>query len=314
MLDFDQIDERKNRSTIDAILNLTHDIQLTLKQKLITSCLFLNVKKAFDHVSTNQLLIILIKLNLFIQLKNWINNFMNNRSIALAFDDQKQHTRQIKIDISQKSSISSILFFIYIRFLFSKIRIKARTSSSSFIDDIQISVSSKNIENNCKTLIEIIKIAFSWTDANAIQFNDSKFELIHFESKKIMSTNSIILSNETILKFQNMIKWLKIWIDRKLTFKTHVEKRLIFAIRIFHSISRLQNFEWNLVFMITRQLYQTCITAISDYDFEIWWNDQKSYTEKFQKLQKLKLRKIFKIFKTSSISIENKPQSEKHQF
>ena len=230
----------------------------------------MNVKKAFDYVSTNQLLIILIKLNLFIQLKNWINNFMNNRSIALTFDDQKQHTRQIKIDISQKSSISSILFFIYIRFLFSKIQIKARISSFSFIDDIQISVWSKNIENNCKTLIKIIKIAFSWTDANAIQFNDSKSELIYFESKKIMSTNSIILSNETVLKFQNMIKWLKIWIDQKSTFKTHVEKRLIFAIRIFYSISQLQNFEWNLIFIITRQLYQICITAISDYDFEIW--------------------------------------------
>ena len=88
-----------------------------------------------------------------------------------------------------------------------------------------------------------------------------------------------------------------------MTFKTHVEKRLIFAIKIFHSISRLQNFEWSLASMITRQLYQICITAISDYDFEIWWNDQKSYAEKFQKLQNLKLRKILKIFKTSSISI-----------
>ena len=34
--------------------------------------------------------------------------------------------------------------------------------------------------------------------------DDSKSELIHFESKKIMSTNSITLSNETILKFQNL--------------------------------------------------------------------------------------------------------------
>ena len=70
MLDFNQIDKRKNRSTIDAVFNLIHNIQLILKQKLITSCLFLNVKKILNHVSTNQLLIILIKLNLFIQLKN----------------------------------------------------------------------------------------------------------------------------------------------------------------------------------------------------------------------------------------------------
>ena len=69
IFEYDQIDERKNRLVIDVILNLTHDIQLILKQKLITLYLFLNVKKAFDHISTNQLLIILIKLNLFIQLK-----------------------------------------------------------------------------------------------------------------------------------------------------------------------------------------------------------------------------------------------------
>ena len=118
-----------------------------------------------------------------------------------------------------------------------------------------------------------------------------------------MSTNSIILSNETILKFQNMIKWLNVWIDQKKTFKTHVQKRLISAIKIFHSISRLQNFEWDLASMITCQLYQSCITSIADYDSKIWWNDQKSYAQKFQKLQNLRLRKILKFFKTSSISI-----------
>ena len=118
-----------------------------------------------------------------------------------------------------------------------------------------------------------------------------------------MSTNSITLSNGTVLKPQNMIKWLGVWIDRKLTFKTHVEKRLASATRVFHSINRLQNSEWGLAPMATRQLYQSCITAISDYGSEIWWNDQKSYTQKFQKLQNLRLRKILKIFKTSSISI-----------
>ena len=54
--------------------------------------------------------------------------------------------------------------------------------------------------------------------------------------------------------------------------------------------------------MATRQLYQTCITAISDYGSEIWWNDQKSYAQKFQKLQNLGLRKILGAFKTSPTS------------
>ena len=161
MLNFDQIDERKNRSVIDVVLNLIHDIQIALKQKLITSCLFLDVKGAFDHVSTQQLLIIMTRLNLPNQIKNWVNDFMNNRSIQLAFDGQKQHTRNIRIEISQKSSILSLLFLIYIRFLFPKIRIKAKINSFSFIDDIQINITSKCIKINCKTLTEIANIAFS---------------------------------------------------------------------------------------------------------------------------------------------------------
>ena len=63
MFDFDQINERKIRPAINAVFNLTHNIQLILNQKLIKSCLFLNVKIIFDHVSTNQLLIVLTKLN-----------------------------------------------------------------------------------------------------------------------------------------------------------------------------------------------------------------------------------------------------------
>ena len=43
---------------------------------------------------------------------------------SLAFDEEKQEIQDIKIGISQESSISPILFLIYIRFLFSKIKAK----------------------------------------------------------------------------------------------------------------------------------------------------------------------------------------------
>ena len=117
-----------------------------------------------------------------------------------------------------------------------------------------------------------------------------------------MSTDSITLSNGIILKPQNMVKWLGIWIDQKLTFKTHVDKRVALATRVLHSIDRLQNSEWGLTAMATRQLYQTCITAISDYGSEIWWNNQKSHMQKYQKLQNLGLKKILKAFKISPIA------------
>lgn len=146
------------------------------------------------------------KLHLSKQIMNWIEEFINNRSIELAFDGKRQEKKQIRTGIPQKSSISSILFLIYIRFLFVKVRIDLHVETSSFVDDIVIYTTSKNIETKCIRLTKAIAIAFKWAEENAVKFDDSKSEIIHFEHKKIMSTNSITLSNETILQSQKKVK------------------------------------------------------------------------------------------------------------
>ena len=44
---------RKQISAIDAIMSLVHDIQLAKHEDEDTSILFMNIKGAYDHVSTN---------------------------------------------------------------------------------------------------------------------------------------------------------------------------------------------------------------------------------------------------------------------
>jgi ribonuclease HI len=127
--------------------------------------------------------------------------------------------------------------------------------------------------------------------------------MIHFELKKQMSTNTIILSNKTTLRSQKSVKSLKIHIYRKLTFKEHVNKRIANATKVLHSISRLQNTEWRLLSMTSRQLYMTCTNAISDYDSKIWWKNQKQFRNKLQKLHNIALKKIFEAFRISSIVV-----------
>ena len=53
LLNFDQMGGRRQKSAIDAILSLVHDIQLAKHEKQVTSILFMNIKGAFDHVSVN---------------------------------------------------------------------------------------------------------------------------------------------------------------------------------------------------------------------------------------------------------------------
>jgi len=68
LLDFDQMRDRKQRSVIDAVLNLVHDVQMTKSRENALICLLLDVKEAFDHVALKQLIKILIKLKILINL------------------------------------------------------------------------------------------------------------------------------------------------------------------------------------------------------------------------------------------------------
>ena len=275
--------------------------------KINFSCLFFDVKEVFNHVSTKRLIAILYELKMSDQLTWWVKSFMSDRKNKLAFDEKKQTARAISTETSQESLISSFSFSIYIWFLFSEIKNEVKYANikmSSFIDDVAIEVESKSAKQNCKVLTEIVQKVFQWADRNAVKFDDEKSELIHFESSNKSTSETVKLSNNTILKPKMNVKWLGIYMNRKLNFKKHVQNRIASANRVLHSINRLQNSEWDLKSNADRQIYQTCISFISDYEAEIWYNaqnSQKSYIDQLQKLQNSALRKILEFFRIASI-------------
>ncbi len=68
LLDSNQMSERKELSVIDAVMNLTHDIELLLKKKKNTTCVFLDIKNAYDYVLVRQLLNVMKKFHLSSQI------------------------------------------------------------------------------------------------------------------------------------------------------------------------------------------------------------------------------------------------------
>src|SRR6266498_5144584 len=99
-------------------MTLIYDIQVAKQDKKVISALFIDVKRAFDHVSANQLIKICIDLDLPKLLYSWINFFLIDRKIQLAFNNGISIETDIQIGILQNSSISLILFLIYIKNLF----------------------------------------------------------------------------------------------------------------------------------------------------------------------------------------------------
>jgi len=166
---------------------------------------------------------------------------------------------------------------------------------------VTLYIEGRNIDKNVKMLENAAKIAFTWAENNAVQFDDSKSELIHFESHKTTLNQMIILLNNTVIKSKTCVRWLEVWLNRKLNFKVYVQTKIMTVTRTLHSLFKLMNSEWELNVKSGKQLYLTYVTSISDYDVEVWWNNQKSCLVKFRKLQNAALRKILSAFRTSSI-------------
>src|SRR5436190_20345630 len=131
---------------------------------------------------------------------------MNNRYVQLAFDENKQEKTRVEIEISQDSSISFILFLIYIKDIFSEIN-SMQIKSSSYVDDIELVVSSEIIKENCLMLENAAEKLLQLQNQNSIQFDMKKIKLIYFHTKKSINNNnfSVTIRNNQ-MQSKNLIK------------------------------------------------------------------------------------------------------------
>jgi hypothetical protein len=119
-----QIGGRKRRNTIDAVMCLAHDINVGKKEKKVISALLLDVKGAFDNVSSTRLHQTLATIALPGAVLNCVKHFHSHRTTALAFDDEREELQPVQTGIPQGSPISPILFLFYLKPLFDKLECK----------------------------------------------------------------------------------------------------------------------------------------------------------------------------------------------
>ena len=142
----------------------------------------------------------------------------------------------------------------------------------SYINDIKLIILFKSIEENCQILQKLAEDLFLKQGQNCMQFDRDKIELIHFHSKRSLDLEDekySIKIGEAIFQPKESIKYLGVWLDSKLSFKTHVEKKIASAKKLLIQIERLSNTERGLSFQAMRQLYIACISSVADYEISI---------------------------------------------
>lgn len=287
-----QLGGRKQRSAVDTALLLLHYIQKELAKhpKQVVSTVLVDIKNAFNQMRKNKSILSLIKVDLPISVQKWVECFFTDRRIQLAFEGQIQQPTNLDCGAPQGSPVSPILFLLYIREVIGKYGLQL-----SYIDDISISVSSRSDYENCITLQRAVRQLSIYEEEKGIQFDPEKTELIHFSRTRKPLLNPIIIGGkgDLVVRPKPYLRWLGIWFDFKLDFKTHREKRLGLAISALQQIQKLAYRSKGLSVTAFKLLYTTVICPIADYGTELWYKEGNIVPNNHY--QKIQTRALYKL-------------------
>jgi hypothetical protein len=239
---------------------------------------------------------------------DWINNFLFDRFTTFAINRKMIESFSMQIEISQNFSFFSILYLFYnIDLLEMCNKFETNTKFFEYVDDVNILIYEKNIDENCRNFERMHKLCERWAIRHEFVFVSIKYELIHFikNSKKFDMTIIIKIDSNTI-QSRIDIRVLDVQIDTRLKWDSHIRKiqeKMTKQIMIF---TKLSIFIWRTIFRKIWMLYIFVVRSILTYDVFVWYmlkNKKSKMINKFAVIQNHCLRSIFESFRVISISI-----------
>ncbi len=198
--------------------------------------LSLNVIKAFNWVSHIRLLHTLKMKRTSSYIIEWICSFLKDRKTSLIFNEQTSDIREINADISQRFLISLILFLFFNTSLIEKCEtLRIKIEVLDFVNDINILVYNRFIEEICRTLSKAHNVCAKWACTHDATFASEKYELTHFTRKSKRFNMMInIQIKSSVIKLKSDVQVLKMQLNTKLQWDVHLQQ-----IKINHVIRML---------------------------------------------------------------------------
>lgn len=91
-------------------------------------------------------------------------------------------------------------------------------------------------------------------------------------------------------------KWLGSWLDSKLSFKTHFEKRLASAKAALQRAKGLGGSRGGLPMHLMRRVVVAAVNSVALYEAEVWWRGQQDRAKRLQQLLLNSQARIVKLF------------------
>ena len=275
---------RKDHSTILALIEIIDNIRKEIDQGNSVLGIYLDLSKAFDTVNHKILLSKLDHYGIRGTANDWFRSYLTGRSQKVFSNNTYSSELPINVGVPQGSVLGPLLFLIYVNDI---ANVLPNQNIRLFADDTNIFVKGNDINSLQLESNTSLNKLHEWFTANQLSLNIAKTCFTLF-SKKINSANIRINLGNTSIPCVDDTKYLGVYLDKDLNFKTHINHvkiKLTKLTSIFHYIS--QFLDDNDV----RRVYFAYIYPYIKYGIEIYGMCSKSNLKPIQGVQN-KLLKI----------------------
>lgn len=293
----EQFGFRPKHTTTLQTARIVHKSKLHFNLKKVTTMVALDLKNAFETVWHKGLIFKMHNYNFPIKIIKIIESYLKNRSNKTVVNGKFSHTHNQTRGVPQGGTLSATLFIIYIN----DIPKKPDTHLALFADDTSIYSTSKRTRTTHTRINNHLQELEQYFNKWKISINPEKTQFINFGHTKQQQNHNIIKTNNTVIQPTNVIKYLGIHLDKKLTFHYHIQKLIQRGNAILHFLYPFINKNSNLSQKLKITLYKVYTQTVLLYATPIWSSASLTNLKKLQTFEN-RMYRIILGKKTSEIT------------
>lgn len=276
---------RSQHSTIEQVHRIVSVVRKDLEEKRYCSAAFLDISQAFDKVWHTGLL---YKIKQLLPHTYYciLKSYLTDRMFQVKFDDAISKLQNIQSGVPQGSVLGPVLYLMYT----ADLPITPSLTIATFADDTALLASHNEPEQASKNLQSGVDKIQGWFKKWRIKPNETKSQHITFTLRR--ATCPEIKLNSTCIPQVENVKYLGIYLDRRLTWKKHIwTKRLQLNLKL-NTLYWLLGQRSKLSLENKLLIYKAILKPIWTYGIQLWGTASKSNIDILERFQSKTLRII----------------------
>ena len=268
LLHENQFAYRKGKSTELAIHQLVSKLEKAKTHGNAALCASMDIQGAFDNTEFSSIVRALKLKGIDPLITEWINTMLRDRRIKATIGNDSVIIKAAK-GCPQGGVISPLLWTIVIDELLEDLN-NLGLYTLGYADDVVITIIGNDLITMGELMSRAITRTMRWCEGHGLTINPSKTTLVAFFTPRDKPLPRVTVRNNTIV-YSQVMKYLGVTIDHKLSWKTHLHNVLAKASKTFWALKCLIGKNWGLTPSMILDIYKLIVRPTITYASLVWW-------------------------------------------